>query len=484
MVMKLHKYLPALLAGLMSVGLLADVLISEFTYDAKKPFKSDDWVEICNYGDGAVNISGWKLGDDKYDEGGTLYTIPEGTTLAAGECVVLYSDAAFCDIYPTVSNILGPTGIGFGKNSDDVVLIDKTGKVQHKIEYSTISDGGEWPDGSAYSNVLVYPYADYNNTWQTWNVSNAEGGSPGTKNPETCGLYVGKHSRNPNAPTSVTSPEIHIWAYDNSRDDKSVKSAEIFYSTSENGDYTAKSMTILEGNEWVCNLPAMEEGTTVFYYALVEDYSGNTLRKYWNAYRAPYMYVVTNDPVYSGVVINEIMYQCLDIAYTNTKGNCKNYEYVELFNRTDEDIDVSYWRFETSDDKYRLPKDTVLGAREFLLITDRQAAIETVYALPVGAAIYEFDFGLSNTGDTISLQNANGQEVDVVTYRSTAPWPTGCAGLGPSLELSDPNADNTQPNAWAASVAIYGTPCETNSVPEPAFALMALLALAGAFLRR
>ena len=86
--MNLNKYLPALLAGLMSVSLMADVLISEFTYDAKKPFKSDDWVEICNYGTTAVDISGWQLGDDKYDEGGTLYTVPDGTTLEPNACVV------------------------------------------------------------------------------------------------------------------------------------------------------------------------------------------------------------------------------------------------------------------------------------------------------------------------------------------------------------------------------------------------------------
>lgn len=473
-----------LLAALASVSLMADVLISEFTYDAKKPFKSDDWVEICNYGGASVDISGWKLGDDKYDEGGNLFTVPDGTTLAPGECVVLYSDAAFVSIYPDVTNILGPTGIGYSKSDDAVVLMDKTGKVQHKIEYSTISDGGEWPDGSAYSNVLVFPFADYNNSWQTWNVSSSEGGSPGVKNPETCGLYASKHSRNPNAPTSVTAPEIHIWAYDASRADKQVKSAKIYYNTKESGSYTPVDMTLAEGNEWVCTLPVFPDGTTVFYYAVVEDHDGNTLRKYWNGYRAPYMYIVTDDPVYSGVVINEIMYQCLDTAYTNSKGNCKNYEYVELFNRTEEEIDVSYWRFETEDDKYRLPGDTVLGAGEFLLITDRKEAVETVYSLPQDAVIYEFDFGLSNDSDTIYLQNANGQEVDSVTYKSTSPWPTGCAGQGPSLELSDPSADNSKPEAWASSVAVYGTPCDTNSVPEPAFCLLALAALAAACRRR
>ncbi|MBO7543401.1 lamin tail domain-containing protein [bacterium] len=482
--MKNKNFFLAALALLAAQGLWADVLISEFTYDAKKPFKSDDWVEICNYGATAVDISGWQLGDDKYDEGGTLYTVPDGTTLEPNACVVFYSDAAFTDIYPEVGNILGPTGIGFGKGEDAVVLLNADGEVEHKIEYATIDEGGEWPDGSAYSNVLVFPYADYNNTWQTWNVSEDQGGSPGTKNAETSGLYVSKHSRNPNAPTSVTAPEIHIWAYDADAADKQVQSAKIFYSTSENGTYEPVNMTLSEGNEWVCSLPVMAEGTTVFYYALVEGADGTTLRKYWNAFRAPYMYVVTNDPVYSGIVINEIMYQCLDTAYTNTKGNCKNYEYVELFNKTQDEIDLSYWRFEVEKEKYRLPSGTTLEPGEFLLITDRKAAIETVYALPAGAQIFEFDFGLSNSGDTISIQNANGQEVDSVTYKSTAPWPTGCAGLGPSLELTDPNADNSLPASWGASIAIYGTPCDTNSVPEPAFALVSLLALAAVCLKR
>ena len=481
--MNTTKIFPALLFGLVSVSLFADVLISEFTFDAKSPYKSDDWVEICNYGTATVDISGWKLGDDKYKKGGSLYTIPDGTTLAPNQCIVLYSDPLFTSVYPAVKNVLGPTTLGFGKAEDAVVLLDKNGKVQHKIEYSTISNGGEWPDGSAYSNVLVYPYADFNEFWQTWSVSSKAGGSPGTKNEETCGLSASKHSRNPNAPTSVTSPEIHIWAYDYDNADLSVKSAKIFYSTSENGTYTAKDMTLLEGNEWVCSLPAMEEGTTVFYYAQIENAQGKVLRKYWNAYRATYMYLVTNSPVYSGVIINEIMYECLGTAYTNANGNCKNYEYIELYNRTDADIDVSYWRFETEDDKYRLPQKTILGAGKYLLVTDRKAAIEKVYALPADAVIFEYNFGLSNNSDTVYIQNANGQEVDCVIYRSTSPWPTGCAGYGPSLELIDPNSDNSNPRSWEASIATYGTPCEANSVPEP-FALALLAAAAALFLRK
>lgn len=459
-------------------SLFADVLISELTYDAKKPFKSDDWVEICNYGTETVDISNWVLGDEKYDEGGTTFTIPEGTTLAPKECIVIYTAVDFLSIYPNVTNAFGPSGIGFGKSEDAYVLLDKDGKEQCVIEYSTISDGGEWPDGSAYSNVLVFPYGNYPNTWQSWSVSNVEGGSPGVYNEETSSLYISKHSRNPNAPTSTTAPEVHIWAGDYAASSGKPTSVSIFYTTSPSGSYTKASMTLVEGEEYKFTFPVLEEGTTVFYYFVVTDAAGNSLYRYWNVEKLPYMYIVTNSPVYTGVVINEIMYNSLDTAFTNSEGKLKGYEFVELYNRTDAAIDVSYWRFETKDFKMRLPADITLGAGAYLLITDRSEALETVYNIPSSAQIFEFDFDLGNGKDSLSLQNANGQEVDVVAYTDSSPWPTTPDGKGPSLELLDPFLDNSKPAAWAASIATYGTPGEENSVPEPAFALLCLLAIA------
>ena len=43
-------------------------------------------------------------------------------------------------------------------------------------------------------------------------------------------------------------------------------------------------------------------------------------------------------------------------------------------------------------------------------------------------------------------------------------WPVTPDGLGPSLELIDPDQDNTTPRNWHASVADGGTPGTLNSV--------------------
>ena len=483
--MRFTNIIPALLSAVLSFSVMANVLISEFTYDAQEPYASGDWVEICNYGTEPVDVSGWQLGDDKYDKADrVLFTIPQGTTLAPKECLVLYTAAEFTSVYPSVTNALGPTTIGFGKSEDEVVILNAQGQVMHKISYLTESSGGVWPAGTAFPNVLKFPCSKLNDAWQTWGVSTVKGGTPGVFNPETLYMTIDKHSRNPNSPTSTTTPRISIIAYDESTEDRNVHSATLYYSTTENGTYTPVEMTMAEAGEWFCTLPAMEEGTTVFYYPTVSDAKGNTLARYWNVLNAPYMYIVTNNPVYDGIVINEIMYQCLDIAYTNAKGSCKNYEFVELFNRTATTIDLSYWRYECDDNKYRLPKGTSLEAGGFLVITDKPEALSAVYALPPHGQILGFDISLSNGGDDIFILNANGQEVDSVVYSSSAPWPVDAAGKGPSLELKDPYSDNSLPSNWQASYATYGTPCEPNSVPEPSFLLAVFAALAAVCLRK
>jgi hypothetical protein len=62
-----------------------------------------------------------------------------------------------------------------------------------------------------------------------------------------------------------------------------------------------------------------------------------------------------------------------------------------------------------------------------------------------------FSGGLSNRGDRIILRDAFGNAVDDVFYRDKEPWPIYTDGLGSSIELKNPNADNSVPESWAAS---------------------------------
>lgn len=75
----------------------------------------------------------------------------------------------------------------------------------------------------------------------------------------------------------------------------------------------------------------------------------------------------------------------------------------------------------------------------------------------------EFDFGLSNSGESLFLINANGQIVDSLTYSDSLPWPIEADGGGGTLVLKSPMLDNALAQNWAAS-PLYGSPGFANEI--------------------
>ncbi|MCI0634064.1 MAG: CotH kinase family protein, partial [Actinobacteria bacterium] len=66
-------------------------------------------------------------------------------------------------------------------------------------------------------------------------------------------------------------------------------------------------------------------------------------------------------------------------------------------------------------------------------------------------AVGNFEGRLSHRTDRIQLLDANGNPADEVRYYDGGRWPGYADGYGPSLELRDPHADNSQGEMWAAS---------------------------------
>jgi hypothetical protein len=76
--------------------------------------------------------------------------------------------------------------------------------------------------------------------------------------------------------------------------------------------------------------------------------------------------------------------------------------------------------------------------------------------------IGDFDFGLSPDDDQIRLFDQNNTLIDSVYYSSNPPWPVEANGMGPTLELINPNEDNSLAENWSASTG-FGTPGKQNS---------------------
>ncbi len=74
----------------------AVILISELLYDGLTPStEGDEFVELCNPNSGPVDLTGYKVGDEETAGGGeSMYYLPPGTILAAGDCLVIAKNAA------------------------------------------------------------------------------------------------------------------------------------------------------------------------------------------------------------------------------------------------------------------------------------------------------------------------------------------------------------------------------------------------------
>ncbi|MCC6410719.1 MAG: lamin tail domain-containing protein [Saprospiraceae bacterium] len=139
------------------------------------------------------------------------------------------------------------------------------------------------------------------------------------------------------------------------------------------------------------------------------------------------------------IVINEIM-------YNPPEPNTDTLEYVELFNNSNQAVDVSNWTFTQGFD-FTFPGGTTIPANGYVIISENAAHFQSKF----GFLPYEWVGALTNSpGEDIELTDDNGQVVDYVDYKNTAPWPLGAAGQGASIVLCDPNSDNSDPANWQA----------------------------------
>ncbi len=147
----------------------------------------------------------------------------------------------------------------------------------------------------------------------------------------------------------------------------------------------------------------------------------------------------------SDVVINEIMY--------HPDTDCEKEEFIELYNRsTTEPVNLAGWRF-SEGVAYTFPAGTVLPPRGYLVVCENIPAFLSYYSTPSIALLGPWSGKLANDGEDIRLVNAASTLIDVVRYNDKRPWPISPDGGGPSLELINPDDDNTSAGAWRAATA-------------------------------
>lgn len=154
----------------------------------------------------------------------------------------------------------------------------------------------------------------------------------------------------------------------------------------------------------------------------------------------------------NSVVINEIMYRPRPLSQSPFTADPE--QWVELYNRGAAAVSLGGWKFTDGID-YTFPAGTSIPAGGYLVISNNAAGLQAKWPAVASKILGNFDGTIARGGELLRLCDAAGNPASEVTFGNDAPWPEAAKGGGSSLELRDPRADITRPQAWAASNEAY-----------------------------
>jgi hypothetical protein len=432
-----------------------------------------EFIELYNSNPYVENISGFRI------SGEVDFRFPTNTFIAARAYLVVAASPADLQATYGISSLTGPYTNSLPNSQGTLRLRNRQDAVVFETTYS---DDPPWPaaaDGAGHSLVLARASLGEAEP-AAWRAGELKGGSPGlaevfqsspfrtvlineflahTDDPEYD--YVELFNYGSSAvdvsgfiltddadtnkfliPTNTIIEPQRFLVYDERqlgfrlgasgqtiyfKDAGDTRVIEaIRYGAQENGVSTGRSP---DGSQWFSRLAARTPGTA------------------------------NGPPRVSPVVINETMYDPISGEDDD--------QYVELFNRGQQPVDVGGWRLEGGA-KYTVPRGTVLEPGGFLVIGRNAARLLTNYPSLSGIqTLGDFSGALSRGGERLALSmpeelvstNTAGRPatnfvhivVDEVTYGTGGRWGQWAHGGGSSLELIDARADHRLAPNWADS---------------------------------
>ncbi len=155
------------------------IIFSEINYKSPDDADAGDWVEIYNYGNNEIDISGWIFKDNKDNHS---FVIPENTYIASHAYLVFCRNTEdFVAVHPDVTEFLGDFDFGLGSSGDAARLFSNTGELVDEVVFNAESPWVTDPNGNGPT--LEFQYLTANNSEPgNWLASTVPSGTPGRQN--------------------------------------------------------------------------------------------------------------------------------------------------------------------------------------------------------------------------------------------------------------------------------------------------------------
>ncbi len=404
-----------------------DVFINEFVYDP--PGSLTEFVEIYNPTDKAFNLKGWTLSDNSGNEvvltnEDFFFRKTEPTSgFPDNPYIILTPDSSISVGQPNRRVVMGSRFPTLNNTTDAIVLKNTEGVTLDSLTYTQDWGGDEL----SLERRSVSVTGQFQENWG--DSPSAQFATPSEPN------LVSQDNTAPTLENAFALNNTSVTLVYNERLEESAAQNISNYSFSP-----SLSVSSISQNRNQINLIFNETLQNETTYSITindqQDIFGNTNAQISTSVR----YLEFSAPQPSDIVINEILYQ---------KENENSPEFIELFNRSENNFDLSNWTIsDAANNSATLPEGTSLEAGSYVVLTDRQS-----FASSLSNGIFLSGFpSLNDSGDGIIIKNESEITIDSLFYTERF----GGNKNGISAEKKDPNGASNDANNWANNTSSSG----------------------------
>ncbi len=446
-----------------------DIVLNEIMFDPTISEQTGEFVEIVNTGPTAVDLTGWRIGDQDGDD--ILAARGEGLTLLPGQYALIldpdYPDTATTYAIPPEALVIQIGGTTFGSGgfgnttAETVSLKNAAGDTIARYAYSVDNTPGH-SDEKREAQAGDQP-ANWGNSLKLQGTPGAANSLSQAKTPDLA-LEPRDITFQPDRPQPNHAVTINVNVHNMgqttalgftlyiARDgnfDQIIQSAEYMI-------YPPLSVTtaIAPGDSTVVSVTYPGWGSIIdlelgICDVLVSAYTSDDANPVNN--QAGATLIVGDHPV----TVNEIYY-----IPRSGEGDT---EWIELYNRSQMTINLQGWTLTdaTGQRRFLTSQIQALAPERYLIVTADSAAFAGHYP-NAGATILQPAGwpSLNNTGDVAAIYARNGPVIDSVAFLSNWGGDTGI-----SLERLASNGSSNDRANWAGCIHADGaTPGRRNSV--------------------
>lgn len=391
-----------------------DVVINEFFPDPTPPVSlpEQEFVEIYNQSTKTFNLRGWKIGD-----AASFVNMPQ-VVLKPDEYVVITT----ADGLPSLNN-----------NGDAIRIVSDQGLLIDSLTYSLNWYHDKSKQNGGYTIERLDPDAGSTDT-SNWYVSqDVSGGTPGRKN--------SVFGRSPDSTPPVILDVKYLV------DVIVIRFNEPIVPVATIGGFRAE---FKEDSTAVVYLSGLTNGLD---YKLqinnLFDLAGNAT----SSKEFSFTYFIPHVVNPKDIMITEIM------ADPSPVVQLPEAEYIEVYNRSGNPVNLSGWKLEDPTTIARLPSMIIMPG-SYLLFTSTTNASK--FSKAIGVSSFP---SLGNLSDRVVIRDSKGLVIDSIAYNISWYRSSEKSDGGWSLELIDLNNPCGEDDNWTASEDLDGgTPGKVNSV--------------------